>query len=524
MQPLRIESGLIAGALSPPTDPQPVYVYKGVPFAAPPVGPRRWRPPQPPAPWSGVRPCIHFGPSCPQPRSLMGGPVGAQSEDCLYLNIWTPIPPGAAESRALLPVMVWIHGGGHSTGSAFTPIYDGTRLARRSVVLVTINYRLGPFGYLGHPALSAESPLGVSGNYGLLDQAAALQWVRTNIAAFGGDPHNVTIFGESAGAVSVCRLMLSPLASGLFHRAIAQSGGVHGRNRHLRECWYGLESLEDVGRAVARRLDCERAADPAAALRDVPADKLLAAAAPNIGTFGGGIKFGPVIDGWAVPDDPLVLWQQGRAVRVPLIAGCNADEGAIFVRDAARQGTYGYHKTVARMFGEFADEALAMFPVHSDADVVPALSRLTTVASFAAPARFLVRAAAAAGAPAYLYHFTRVPDIERGRKLGAFHGLEIVYIFGNMPTRGGFDAADRALADALADYWVSVARTGDPNTTGRPHWPVYDPARDEHLELNSEPRVAAHLHRDACDLVDRMWQARVQRRDRGAFAEITDPD
>jgi para-nitrobenzyl esterase len=450
----------------------------------------------------------------------MGGPVGAQSEDCLYLNVWTPVAPDAA-NHAPLPVMVWIHGGAHSTGSAFTPIYDGTRLARRGVVLVTINYRLGPFGYLGHAALSAEAPQGVSGNYGLLDQVAALQWVRTNIAAFGGDPHRVTIFGESAGAVSVCRLMLSPLARGLFHRAIAQSGGVHGRNRHLREFWYGLESLEEVGRVVARRLDCEKAADPAAALRDAAADKLLAAAAPNVGAFGGGIKFGPVIDGWAVPDDPLDLWQQGGAARVPLLAGCNADEGAIFVQDAARQGTFGYHKTIARIFGDFADEALRLFPVRGDEDVAPALARLTTVALFAAPARLLVRAAPEA---AYLYHFTRVPDIERGRKLGAFHGLEIVYVFGNMPARGGFDETDRALADAIADYWVAFACRGDPNVPGRPQWPRYDPARDEHLELNSQPRIGSGLHRDACDLVDRMWQARRQRRDRGVFAETTDPD
>jgi para-nitrobenzyl esterase len=226
---VRIESGRISGALGD----DGVRVYRGIPFAAPPVGDLRWRPPQPVEAWDGVRECIEFGPACPQPASMIGDTPALQDEDCLYLNVWT------AAADEPLPVMVWIHGGGCTTGAGSQSVYDGARFARRGVVLVTINYRLGPLGYLAHPLLSAESGHGVSGNYGLLDQIATLQWVQRNIAQFGGDPDCVTIFGESAGAQSVCWLMVSPLAEGLFHRAIAESGGVHGPTRAL---------TEDVGR------------------------------------------------------------------------------------------------------------------------------------------------------------------------------------------------------------------------------------------------------------------------------------
>lgn len=245
--PVKTESGLVSGLAAGPSGE--VRVYRGIPFAAPPVGPLRWKPPQPANSWDGVRECTRFGPWCPQPRPFVAFESGQiQSEDCLYLNVWT----AARSAGDRLPVMFWIHGGGFTTGSGAMASYDGTALARQGVVVVTINYRLGPFGYLAHPLLSRESPQGVSGNYGHLDQIAALHWVRKNIAAFGGDPGCVTIFGESAGAMSVCRLMVSPLARGLFHRAIAQSGGAHGRNRHLREPRGLLAPMEAEGERIAR--------------------------------------------------------------------------------------------------------------------------------------------------------------------------------------------------------------------------------------------------------------------------------
>ncbi len=268
---VELNSGPIAGTVEKNT-----HVFRGIPFAAPPEGDLRWKPPQPPTTWSEVKVCDQFGPACPQPEALLGKTPQPQSEDCLYLNVWT----AAALPQERRPVMVWIHGGGSTSGAGSLPYYDGTALAQEGAVVVTINYRLGPFGYLAHPALSAESPQNVSGNYGVLDQLAALRWVQRNIAAFGGDPQRVTIFGESAGAVAVCRLMVCPQAAGLFHRAIAQSGGAVGRNDHLRRQQRGQPSAESAGEGIARRL-----LDPqvfssgheavAAALRNIPAEKLL---------------------------------------------------------------------------------------------------------------------------------------------------------------------------------------------------------------------------------------------------------
>ncbi|MBW2051458.1 MAG: carboxylesterase family protein [Deltaproteobacteria bacterium] len=270
--PVKIESGLISGFTY--GDKNELRIFKGVPYAAPPVGELRWKPPQPPAYWEGVKntkkPCAW----CPQPESIVfARRTGPQSEDCLYLNIWST----AKDTEEKRPVMVWIHGGGSTTGFGGSLFYSGGKLARRGVVVVTINYRLGPLGYLAHPLLSEESEKGVSGNYGFLDQIAALKWVKKNITAFGGDPDNVTIFGESAGAVAVTRLMVSPLAKGLFHRAIAQSGGAFGRNRHLRERKYNMESAEASGERVARMLGCDQADDPLAAMRAKSAEEIIEA-------------------------------------------------------------------------------------------------------------------------------------------------------------------------------------------------------------------------------------------------------
>lgn len=493
---VQLDSGLIAGAsLGERGD---VHVYKGIPFAAPPVGELRWRPPQPVKPWTGVRACTAFGPWCPQPRPLMGRELGTLSEDCLYLNVWTPAKSPADK----LPVMVWLHGGGHTTGSGAAAFYDGERLAREGAVVVTINYRLGPFGYLAHPLLSKESERNVSGNYGLLDQIAALEWVRRNIAAFGGDPGCVTVFGESAGAVSVCRLMVSPLAKGLFHRAIAQSGGAHGGNRHLREARNGLAPMERVGEQLAEALGCAGAADPLAALRAKSWQEILAAAAPAQGLFGKGTKFGPIVDGWALPDEPPALFLAGKQHPVPLLAGANADEGSIFLQQMPVRRIQGYRALLQLRFGQHAARVFALFPAEDDAAAPAAFSRMVGVAAFVAPARFLARAASRAGSPAYLYHFSRVPPDERLAKLGAFHGLEIGYVFGTIEGRQGFDAADRKLSEAMRRCWTRFARTGDPNGPGLPPWPAYNPEADQCLEFGAEPKVRAGLHREACDLFD----------------------
>ncbi|MBM4037291.1 MAG: carboxylesterase family protein [Planctomycetes bacterium] len=493
---IQLDSGPIAGASV--GEKGDVHVYKGIPFAAPPVGGLRWKPPQPVKPWEGVRACTEFGPWCPQPKPLMGREMGTQSEDCLYLNVWTP----AKGPKDRLPVMVWLHGGGHTTGSGASQFYDGERLAREGVVLVTINYRLGPFGYLAHPLLSKESEHKVSGNYGLLDQIAALAWVQRNIAAFGGDPGCVTIFGESAGSASVCRLMVSPLAKGLFHRAIAQSGGAHGYNRHLREEWNQLPPMEKIGEQLAEQLGCARAANPLTAMRGKTAQEVLDAAAPAQGLFGKGVKFGPVVDGWALPDDPTVLFAAGKQHDVPFMMGSNADEGTVFMQQVPLRRVQGYKWLLGQRFGKQADRVFELFPAERDEDARAAFSRLVGVAAFVAPARFLARAMAKCRSPAYLYHFTRVPPAERLKKLGAFHALEIGYIFGTIEGRPGFAEPDRALSATMRKGWTRFARTGDPNGEGLPRWPAYAREADQCLEFGDEVKVRAGLYREACDLFD----------------------
>ena len=501
-EPVKIETGLVSGTAD---GSEGVRAFKGIPFAPPPVGELRWKPPQPAKPWQGVRACAEFGPWCPQPKSAVGFPGGTSfSEDCLSLNIWT----AAKTANDKLPVMFWIHGGGCTTGSGASIGYDGTALARQGVVLVTINYRLGPFGYLAHPLLSKESAQGVSGNYGHLDQIAALQWVQRNIAAFGGDPGCVTIFGESAGAMSVCRLMVSPLAKGLFHRAIAQSGGAHGRNAHLREGRLLMEPAEKIGERIAATLGCDKADNPLAAMRAVSADELLKASNPAQGLFGKGVKFGPVVDGWAIPEDPGDMFTAGKQHAVPFLAGSNADEGNLFLQQMPVQHAAGYRAFVQAFFGAHGAEALKLMPCASDADLRPAFNRLTTVASFAAPARILVKSMSEQKMPAYLYQFTRVSPTTKRLGMNATHAMEIPYVFGTLRAGPGYTETDHALARAMQAYWVQFAKTGDPNAPGLPPWPRYDPKTNEHLELGDQVKPGRDLFKAECDLLEQAMTER----------------
>lgn len=508
IDPVRIDSGLVAGASAR----DGVRVYQGIPFAAPPVGPLRWRPPQPVKPWDRVRPCTEPGPSCPQPKPMVGPPPAWSDEDCLNLNVWTAAPPDGPKR----PVMVWIHGGGFTTGTGSYALYDGAALARQGVVVVTINYRLGPFGFFAHPLLSKESERGVSGNYGLLDQIAALEWVKRNIAAFGGDPGCVTIFGESAGSVSVCDLLVSPLAAGLFHRAIAESGGVHGRIRGLRDRRSGMEPAEQMGERVARALGCDRADDPLAALRAKGADELLAAAHPSQGLYGKAEdKFWPVVDGWVLPDDPAALFDAGKRHDVPFMIGTNADENTIFLRQLPVRHAEGYRLLLRAFFRADAGAVEVLFPAATDEEVGAALNRCMTVASFVTPARALARAQEKVKSPAWLYHFTRIPPVARPLKLGAFHSAEIAYVFGNLDDGpvASREEVDRALARTLGGYWTRFAATGDPNRDGLPAWPAYTRADDQHLDLGDAVKVGQGLWREACDLFERIHAAHAKDRD-----------
>jgi len=497
--PLRIEGGEISGQVVEKGD---VHAYKGIPFAAPPVGDLRWKPPLPVKPWEGVRACVEFGNWCPQPKPFLGRELGKLSEDCLCLNVWTP----ALKRSDKLPVMVWIHGGGFTTGSGGQSYYSGENLAREGVVLVTINYRLGPFGFLAHPALSKESEKGVSGNYGMLDQVAALQWVQKNIAAFGGNPECVTIFGESAGSAGVCRLMVCPLARGLFHRAIAESGGPYGQNRDLREQHGRLAPAEKMGEEIAKALGCDAAPDVLAALRAKSSDEILDAANPSQGLFGKGNKFGPVVDGWVLPDDPGRLWDQGKQAEVPFMAGTNADEGTIFLKQLPVQHVLGYRLTARTLYQDQAEELLKLFPVEKDEDIPAALNKLVTVSAFVSPTRMLVRALAQRHTPAYLYHFTRVPKNKLTDKMGACHAIEIPYVFKTLPR--GLGEQDEKLSEAICRYWANFAKTGDPNGAGLPAWPVYTADKDEHLELGDEIQVKSRLYSEACDALEKSYRNR----------------
>ncbi|MGL5097645.1 MAG: carboxylesterase/lipase family protein, partial [Planctomycetia bacterium] len=338
--------------------------------------------------------------------------------------------------------MVWIHGGGFAIGGASLPIYDGAKLAAHGAGVVSIQYRLGPLGFLAHPALAAESETGTSGNFGFADIVAALEWVRDEIAGFGGDPGCVTVFGESAGAAAVARLLVTPSVCGLFHRAICQSGGATGSNRHLRRRWYGLDPMETVGEAVAAALGADPS-DPLPAMRAVSTAEILKAADPAQGLYARGYKFGPVVDGDLLPDDPYDLLESAAVAPVPLLLGMNADEGTMFLKNVDVPDPASYDRFLDAAFAPFGDVFRAMFPVKTTDRIPAALNELITATAFASPMRLLARAAVRAGAPVYQYHFTRVPPGFRLRGFGAAHGLEIPYVFGTLFGKVTFDDADR---------------------------------------------------------------------------------
>ena len=507
--------------------------WLGIPFAAPPIGELRWRAPQPPASWDGVRVCDSFGPVCPQPPSamaLVSGGSGEQSEDCLYLNVWSAAEPAttpgpnvkAATSAPKRPVMVWIHGGGFFMGAGSGLLYDGANLAKKGVVVVTLNYRLGPFGFLGHPLLSKESEHHVSGNYGLLDQIAALEWVKANIAGFGGDPGNVTPFGESAGAFSVGALLVSPLAKGLFHRAIAESGAAIWINRRLGERGLQEEAVEAAGEKVFQKLLGGGAAGNETAAKDLlasarakSAEELLAAAQPTLRLLGSGEGnvYGPVVDGWVLPDSPQKLFVDGKVNLVPFLTGVNADEGTLFTPADALVDRETERKGLELLFGDLAKKFVDYYSPERFGDAYDARAAMVADMTFVAPTRAQLRALADHGVPCFEYHFTRSASGVRNPQLGVFHASEISYVFGRVERSllQRYDATDRALSDTMMDYWIAFARTGDPNHPGAPPWPRFTIEGDEHLELGDTIKPGSGLHEAACDLCDQVVAATAAR-------------
>jgi para-nitrobenzyl esterase len=488
----QLESGPISG-----TSDNGVWTYLGIPYAAPPVGDLRWKEPQPVAAWQEVRPCTAYGPSCPQAESSLFGDltsVGQTSEDCLYLNVWTP----AKSPEERLPVMVWIHGGGFTIGSGSQALYNGHNLSQKGVVVVTINYRLGPFGFMAHPLLSKESPHGVSGNYGVLDQIAALRWVQDNIDAFGGAKDQVTVFGESAGGISILGLMASPLAADLFDHAIVESGPFIDLGLPLTP-ENTLTQAEIKGEDIAKQLGCDQADDILACLRGKTPEELISVSASGDETFGS-TSLGANIDGYVFKDNPINIFAAGLQQSIPLLIGTNADEGTVFTPDI---GLPQYRGFLSLAYGYNADKVYSLYPAETQAEVKPTMDRLLTQMSFEASARFSAAAMEKVNAPAFMYQFVQTLKDPRAQALGSFHGLEIIYVFGNFDKvgLGEPDQADQDLSRAMMDYWTNFAKTGDPNGQGVPQWPAYSSQDNQYQELGTTISTKSNLDDQAYNLV-----------------------
>lgn len=498
-------SGVVEGFTSPD---KTIRIFEGIPFAAPPIGKLRWRPPQPVAPWTGVRKATSFGARCMQGRLFKNmvfrdpGP----SEDCLYLNVWTP----ANSAHAHLPVMVWIFGGGFQAGSASEPRQDGTALARKGVVVVSMNYRLGIFGFFSDPELTKESPHHASGNYGLLDQVAALRWVQKNIAAFGGDPANVTIFGESAGSISVSALMASPVSRGLFKQAIGESGGVFEWTHPMEP----LAQSEQIGAAFAKSVG----APTLSALRAMPAGKILQAALREKG-----LPFWPNVDGYFFPESPWTIYAAGKQAHIPLLAGWNADEHRSSQFFGHLKPTKAnYLARVHADFGPNASSVLKLFPANTPAEIEISAHDLASAQFITYSAwKWLNMQVETGDAPVYAYHFEQTPPTEPGRKSrGVHHGSDIQFVFGTLDSQNlAWTANDRKMSRIMSSYWTNFAKTGNPNGPGLPKWPRYDQKTNYdvmhlHVGPSTEPHAAPSTNRAQYELLDRIENKRRNRGDR----------
>jgi len=493
---IRTQSGLVEGTRS--ADGK-VGVFEGIPFAAPPVGNLRWQAPQPVAAWEGVRKTTAFGPRCMQAPiySDMIFRDSGPSEDCLYLNVWTP----ADSATAKLPVMVWIYGGGFAAGASSEPRQDGAKLAEKGVVVVSMNYRLGVFGFFAHPDLTKESPQHASGNYGLMDQASAIDWVHKNVAAFGGDPDNLTIFGESAGSISVSAQMASPLPKNLIKRAIGESGSVFMLGAPPLSLAQAEQQGSEFGGAAG--------AGTLAALRDMKATDLLDAAQQNRSKF----RFWPNVDGYFMPESPRDIYAAGKQAHVPLLAGWNTDEqpaAAFFGKDP--QTAEAYTEKMKTLYGENAGKMLELYPAATE-------SQLKESATALAGDRFISYStwkwideqSRTGSSPVYRYHFEQAPPQPAGTpSRGAYHSADIDYVFETLESRPlPWTDADRKLSDIISSYWTNFAKTGDPNGPGLPKWPnttSKDGYQVMHLVQgdSTAPKVTPDTVRARYELLDRI--------------------
>ncbi len=500
---VKTDRGKVQGKLS--ADGQ-VRTFLGIPYAAPPVGTLRWQPPQEAAKWHGTRQATSFGMRCMQPTlyadMIFRDP--GQSEDCLTLNVWAPVA-SKHDRHAGLPVMVWIYGGGFVTGTTSEARQDGERLAHKGVIVVSMNYRLGVFGFFAHPALEAESPHHAAGNYGLMDQTAAMEWVRRNIGKFGGDTKNVTIFGESAGSISVSAQMAAPRAQGLFAHAIGESGGALG---NIGARMPALAASELAGEAFAQKVLGKTSLD---ALRAVPAEELLKAATAKEGDAPAP-RFWPNIDGYFLPERVADIYAQGKQAHVPLLAGWNKDEGTGGVVNAPEKPTMASLQAAGeKEFGARASDFDRVYAATTDEEALRtaedlAGDRFIAYSTWA----WLEAQVKTGGAPVYRYEFDRPSpgDPNHPASGGAFHSDDIEYVFGNLDSRRGaaWKPEDYKLSELMQTYWTNFAKTGDPNGAGAPQWPVYGAAGNwpaMHLDVTSEARPDAHRERYL--FLDTVW-------------------
>jgi para-nitrobenzyl esterase len=483
--PVKVEGGLVQG-----TSEDGLTVYRGIPFAAPPVGDLRWRAPQPAAKWEGVRQTTKFAPG---PIQAWGAPAG-KSEDCLYLNVWSP----AKSASDRIPVFVWIYGGGFNGGSTSEQNYSGENLAKKGVVLVSIAYRVGQLGFLAHPELSAESPNHISGNYGLLDMIASLNWIQKNIAAFGGDPKKVTIFGESAGGIAVSMLCVSPLAKGLFHGAVSESGGSFGPPRTNTYPGENLKRLPDAERAGKEYSDSAKV-PTIAEMRKLSPDKL-----PTIR----GLAW-PIIDGYVIPDDQYKLYEAGKFNDTPILVGYNSDEGASFSPPKTPED---YINGIKIRYGKFADDLIKAYPVGSN--TIPKTARdLARDAAFGWHTWSWARLQSKTGkSKAFYYYFDQHPDYPEGSPKAGFgspHGQDVAYVFKHLDaSKSQTTKTDLDISEAMATYWTNFAKHGDPNGEGVPVWPAFSDANPVVMYFSQTPHTGPVPSADALKVLDEYFKWR----------------
>lgn len=489
---------------------QHIRVFKGVPYARPPVGELRFKPPQAPYNWQGMRDATRFSAACWQQYSrnafVWSRGEFPRSEDCLYLNIWAP-----SDHAKPLPVMVWFHGGAHTGGFGHVDLFNGTRLAEQGVVLITLNYRLGPWGFLAHPALSAESSHNSSGNYGLLDKIAALNWIRDNISAFGGDADNVTIFGQSAGSSSVCALMASPLSQGLFHKAIGQSAAClnpPGRDANG----------ERRGRALVDAVFAEQATDTLSAedLRKIDNQTLLDA----VDASGWASQSRIVIDGWVLPESPAQTFSAGRQANVPVLLGSTANEGHLLFPLNEQLSRADFDAYVSNTFGELGNQVTAAYADELATSPGLAQREIATDLFMAYGMRDWAGYMRRQNVSTYLYMMEHVPPAfqiyladeptlnlpEGPRSAGAYHSGDLVYVFNNLDRFAvDWTAEDRKIADAMTGYWTEFAKTGNPNRADLPTWPLYDLQQHQTLRIGTPMEPILGARRQKLDLMQRRF-------------------